>query len=167
MRPRLLPTDVELLKLEAAGFSHQAIADQYGVSRQAVTKRFNLMDKYARQAFKDVTNVLPWDVANYHDKDELKNSEAFTGLRAYVRQRMGGEVSPRSELALRTFWNHLESGEVLTLDPVQGVCWVRREPERDGSLVIRWPEDVPRDERTSLFRYTPAQSESTRGATAE
>ncbi|WAB08825.1 helix-turn-helix DNA binding domain protein [Streptomyces phage Success] len=134
MRPRILPSDVELLKLEAAGFSHQAIADQYGVKRQAVTKAFNLMDKYKRQAYKDVTNVLPWDLANHPDKDALKNSESFTGLRAWVRQRMGGDVSSRSELALRTFRNHLEAGEVLSLDPVQGVCWVKRDPERETIL---------------------------------
>ncbi|MGQ5602961.1 hypothetical protein [Streptomyces sp. EKS3.2] len=161
MRPSKLPSDAELLKREAAGLSHAEIAAEFGVTRQAVTKRFNLMEKYARQEYREVTNVLPWDLAQHSDKDGLKNSEAFTGLRAYVRQRMGGEVSPRSELALRTFWNHLESGEVLTLDPVQGARWVRRDPERDDDLVIRWPDDVDQDERTDVFRFSPAQGEAT------
>lgn len=161
MRPPKLPSDVELLKREAAGLSHAEIGAEFDVSRQAVTKRFNKMDRYARQAYRDVTNVLPWDLTDFPDKDALKNSEAFTGLRAYVRQRMGGEVSPRTELALRTFWNHLDAGEVLALDKVQGAHWVRRDPERDKDLVIRWPEGTPQDERMGLFRFTPAQSEAT------
>ncbi len=161
MRPPKLPSDAELLKLEAAGLTHKEIGVKFGVSRQAVTKRFNGMDKYARQEYRDVAKVLPWDLEDFPDKDALKNSEAFTGLRAYVRGRMGGGVSPRSELALRTFWNHLTAGEVLALDDVQGAHWVRRDPERDKDLVIRWPEDVPQDERMGLFRFTPAQSEAT------
>ncbi|MFE9442505.1 hypothetical protein ACFYO2_26715 [Streptomyces sp. NPDC006602] len=163
MRRPILPSDTELLKKEEAGLTHREIGIEFGVSRQAVTKRFNAMGKYVRAAYRDATALLPWDLTNHPAKDALRKDESFWGLRAFVRQQMGGEVSKRSELALRTFENHIKAGQVLDLDPVQGVRWVRREPERDGSLVIRWPDDVPQDERTALFRYSPAQS----GATAE
>ncbi|MGW1673278.1 hypothetical protein [Streptomyces sp. NPDC002324] len=163
MRKPILPGDTELLKLEEAGLTHSEIGKRYGVSRQAVTKRFNAMGKYVRAAYRDATAVLPWDLASHPARDSLRKDESFMGLRAFVREQMGAEVSERSALALRTFHNHIKAGEVLDLDPVQGACWVRREDERDGSLVIRWPEGVPRDERTALLHYTPAQS----GATAE
>jgi hypothetical protein len=161
MRPSKLPSDAELLKKEAAGLSHAEIAAEFGVTRQAVTKRFNLMDRYARQEYRDVAKVLPWDLASLPAKDVIHNDESFMGLRAFVRQRMGAEVSARSRLALRTFMNHVEAGEVLTLDPVQGVRWVSRGSEGDEPLVIRWPEGEPRDDRTALFRFTPAQSDVT------
>ncbi|WP_369272402.1 hypothetical protein AB5J55_22560 [Streptomyces sp. R11] len=156
MRPSKLPSDAELLKKEAAGLSHAEIAAEFGVTRQAVTKRFNLMDRYARQEYRDVAKVLPWDLASLPAKDVIHNDESFMGLRAFVRQRMGAEVSVRSQLALRTFLNHLNAGEVLTLDPVQGVQWVKRDPQRDGPLAIRWPEGEPWDDRTDLFRFLPA-----------
>jgi hypothetical protein len=165
MRPSKLPEDSELLKLEAAGFTHAEIGAQFGVSRQAVTKRFNAMDRYARQEYRDITPMLPWDLTTHPAKDAISKDESMIGLRAFLRQRMNTKVTKRSELALHVFWFHIKAGEVLDLDPVQGVRWVQRDEKRDGSLVIRWPEGVPQDERTELFRFSPAQSTSTRGAT--
>lgn len=160
MRPPKLPSDAELLKREAAGLTHKEIADEFHVSRQAVTKRFNDMDRYARAEYRDVARVLPWNIAEHPAKDSIHKDESFMGLRAYVRERMGAVVSPRSLLALRTFRKHVEAGEVLTLDPIQGAQWVRRDSERDESLVIRWPEGVPKDERAALFRFSPDQDEA-------
>lgn len=167
MRPPKLPEDSELLKLEAAGLTHQEIGKKYDVSRQAVTKRFNAMDKYARQEYRDVTPLLPWDVKTYPAKDAISRDESMIGLRAFLRQRAGNTLTARAELALKVFWFHVQAGEVLNLDPVQGVQWVPRDEKRDGSLVIRWPEDVPRDERTEMFRFAAAQSAPTRQATEQ
>ncbi|MEU5577793.1 hypothetical protein ABZ791_10675 [Streptomyces huasconensis] len=151
MKPRLLPKeDIELLKLEALGLSYVEIAKQYGVSRQAVQKRFGLMGVYVRAAHRSVTEILPWDLSDHPAKDKIKRSESFMGLRAFIRKRVGAEVSDRSELALRTFMNHVRADEVLHLDPVTGPVWVRRN-SKDGTMVIRWPEDVTRDERVQLF----------------
>ncbi|MEV5913358.1 hypothetical protein AB0M00_31210 [Streptomyces chartreusis] len=160
-RPPKLPNDVELLKREAAGLSHAEIAAEFDVSRQAVTKRFNAMEKYARQEYREVAKLLPWDLTIHPERDAISKDESFMGLRAWVRQRLGYKVSARSELALRVFWAHLDAGEVLELDPAQGVQWVRRDPERDKDLVVRWPNGVDHDERTKLFRFTAAQSEAT------
>jgi hypothetical protein len=157
MRRPILPDNAELLKLEAAGLTHSEIAKKYGVSRQAVTKRFNDMGEYRRGPLQDVTAVLPWDVANHPAKAKLWRQQPYVGLRALLRERMGAEVSPRSRAALRAFLNHVQNGEVLNLDDVQGAHYVPRDPERDGSLVVRWPEGVPQDERTPLFHLPAAQ----------
>jgi hypothetical protein len=161
MRPRVLPDNAKLLMMEAAGMTHAQIAETYKVSRQAVTKRFNAMGEYSQASNREVTAVIPWDLRNHPGKHRLKDSEEYQGLRAFLRERMGLPVSPRSRLALKWFMNHVESGEVLTLDAERGVRYVPRE-ERDGSLVIRWPEDEPQDERTALFRLRAAQEASPR-----
>ncbi|MFE6226885.1 hypothetical protein [Streptomyces sp. NPDC057854] len=158
MRPAKLPGDSELLRLEAAGLTHAEIAARYDVSRQAVTKRFNQMDRYPRQQFRDVTAVLPWDISTYPAKHEITHNESMIGLRAFLLQQAGSELSGRHTLALRVFTSHVKAGEVLELDPVQGLRWVQRDEVRDGSLVIRWPEGVPQDERTAMFRLPAAQS---------
>ncbi|MER6086548.1 hypothetical protein [Streptomyces bluensis] len=156
-RKPLLPDNAQLMKLESAGLSHEQIAEKYGVSRQAVTKRFNDMGEYSQRPLQDVTAALPWDIASYPSKDKLKHSRAFLGLRAFLRERMGFEVSAeRSREALRVFLDHVQAGEVLELHPGEGARYVSRR-KSDGSLVIRWPDDVPEDARTDLFRLPPGQ----------
>ncbi|MFI2909447.1 hypothetical protein ACG2OD_14475 [Streptomyces sp. PDY-4] len=137
--------------------NYAQIAAKYGVSRQAVTKRFNDMGEFRRGEVKTVTAVLPWDVANHPAKAKLANQTAFLGLRAYLRLRLGEKLSARSQTALRIFLQHIEAGEVLELDSVQGARYVERDPETDGSLVIRWPEGVPLDGRSEYFRIDPGQ----------
>ncbi|MFE9660323.1 hypothetical protein [Streptomyces sp. NPDC005955] len=141
MRPRKLPNDLELLELEAAGLKHWEIGDRYNVSRQAVTKAFNNMDVYRRGAFHAATARLPWDVAAHPAREAIKDSEAFAGLRALVRERMGVELSDRSRRSLRAFFYNVNSGRVLTLAP-EGPVWARRR-DSDGDMVIRWPEGAP------------------------
>lgn len=162
MRPRLLPDNAKLLLLEAAGLSHEQIAKKYGVSRQAVTKRFNDMGEYRRAHWQDATGLLPWDIARHPDKAKIRRQTAYAGLRAFLRKQLGQTLSPRSQETLRQFLDHINSGEVLELDSVQGVRYVQRDPERDGSLVIRWPEGVPRDERIAYFHLSAVQEPSTR-----
>ncbi|WP_338781754.1 hypothetical protein [Streptomyces sp. DG1A-41] len=141
--------------------THQEIADIYGVTRQAVTKRFNLdMGEYKRGRLQDVTKALPWDLAAHPAKSKLKDQESFLGLRAFLRAKLGITLSDRSKQALRAFLNHIMSGEVLTLDDAQGARYVRRDVRDIPDLVIRWPEDVPRDDRMGLFRLSPAQQTS-------
>ncbi|MEU6389975.1 hypothetical protein [Streptomyces sp. NPDC046939] len=140
-----------MLQLEAAGYSHSDIGKMFGVSRQAVTLRFNLMGKYVQAARRDVSAVLPWDLSRHPASSKLKDSEAYIGLRALVRQRLGMELSNRGQLALRTFLNHIRAGEVLSLHAVHGFKWEPWDAEQDGDFVIRWPEEVPRDQNAELF----------------
>ncbi|MFF8367863.1 hypothetical protein ACF05W_03410 [Streptomyces lydicus] len=156
----MLPDNVGLLKLEEAGLTHAEIAEQYNVTRQAVTWRFNNMGEYKRGPLGDVTAKLPWDLANHPAKAKLRNQQPFLGLRAFLRERLGVEVSARSQLALRAFLNRVEKGEVLAVDDVLGAHYVKRDPVRDGSLVIRWPAGVEKDDRVSLFELSAAQTGS-------
>lgn len=157
MRPRVLPDNATLLMEEAAGLSHTDIAAKYGVTRQAVHKRFAAMGEYRRKQYTSVAELLPWDFAGNPISRKLRQQSGFLGLRAYIRKRLGQELSPRSEEAMRRFLAHIADGKVLELDDVQGARYVERDPERDESLIIRWPEGVPKDERTDLFRYPPGQ----------
>jgi hypothetical protein len=147
----LLPSDTELAKLQEAGLSHQEIADRFNVSRQAVTKRFNNMGEFVRAVTRDVAAVLPWDLSQHPAKSKLKDSVHYLGLRAFVRQELGFEVSNRGKRALTTFTNHVRAGEVLELDEVLGFVWAPYVPARDGDLVIRWPKSVPQDDRANLL----------------
>ncbi|MEU9404764.1 hypothetical protein AB0E08_03475 [Streptomyces sp. NPDC048281] len=159
-RKRTLPDNAELLKLEEAGLSHAEIAAMHDVSRQAVTKLFNNMGEYVRGPVQAITDALPWDIAALPAKDRLRDQDAYIGLRAFVREQLGADVSPRSQVSLRAFLNHIANGEVLELDPNHGARYVKRDPQRDESLVIRWPAEVPRDARTDLFRLRAAQGVS-------
>ncbi|MFJ8930609.1 hypothetical protein ACIRLA_28900 [Streptomyces sp. NPDC102364] len=154
-RPRKLPeSDLELLKLEAAGHTHREIGAKFGVSRQAVTLRFNQMGEYVQAARKDVSAVLPWDLSQHPASSKLKDSEAYIGLRAFVRQRLGLELSARGQLSLKTFLNHVRAGEILSLHAVHGFEWEPWDSARDGDIVIRWPEGVPRDKNAELLTRT-------------
>lgn len=146
-----LPDNVELLKLQEADLSHQEIADRFGVTRQAVTWRFNQLNKFSRGPLRKVSECIPWDLSDPRLKRKVWSQEPYMGLRAFIQTRLGAEVGRRSELALKAFLNRIAKGEVLTLDPEHGVHYVQRDPERDGALVIRWPAEVSRDERAKLF----------------
>ncbi|WP_030386517.1 hypothetical protein [Streptomyces sp. NRRL S-241] len=146
-----LPDNYELLALDEAGFTHEQIAAQYKVTRQAVTWRFDHHLKIKKRAhFQEVTSLMPWDVAAHPAKARLKQQAAFLGLRAYLRSRLDMEVSPRSAQAMKAFLNRVANGEVLAVGPM-GAHYVPREPA-DGNLVVRWPADAPRhEERLELF----------------
>ncbi|MCY0941900.1 hypothetical protein [Streptomyces antarcticus] len=149
---RKLPDNVELLKLQEAGLTHQEIADRFAATRQAVTLRFNEMQKYSRGPLRKVTESIPWDLSDPVLKRKVWSQEPYMGLRAFVQGRLGAEVGRRSELALKAFLNRVTKGEVLCLDSERGVHYVPRDPQQDGDLiVIRWPAGVPRDERWRLF----------------
>ncbi|MER5883100.1 GcrA family cell cycle regulator [Streptomyces sp. NPDC001941] len=153
MRRPILPGDTELAKLWEAGLSHAEIARQFGVSRQAVNKRFNRMGVTPRAGQLTVTDILPWDLASFPQKGMLRQQEPYIGLRAFVRKRIGENLSARSELARKSFVAQIGKGLVLDIDPSVGAHYVKRDPKRDGTLVIRWPEDVPRgEEATNIFQ---------------
>lgn len=145
-----LPDNAELLKLEEAGLTHQEIAERYGVTRQAVTWRFNDMGEFKRGKLQDVTEAMPWALSDHPAKKALWKQAAFLGLRAFLRERLGMDVSDRSRQALKAFLNRVENGEVLTVED-RGACYVARDRDLDGDLAIRWPADVPKDERVELF----------------
>lgn len=142
-----LPDNLELLTLDAAGKSHQEIADKFGVTRQAVQKRFSAMGLHIKGPKGRLAASLPWDIAGREDKRRLKNSTPFHGLRAFLRVRFGEQLTARSQVALSHFESHLKAGEVLALFDGEGFVYVPRRAA-DGDLVVRWPKGATR---------TPAQ----------
>ncbi|MCX5009154.1 DUF6192 family protein [Streptomyces sp. NBC_00638] len=97
-----------------------------------------------------ISNALPWDIEHHPGKRRLINQAPFRGLRYYLRKRMGEPLSERAEMDLRAFRNRVEEGHVLALVEGDGFVYVPRE-ERDGDLVIRWPEDTPLNSHVTLF----------------
>ncbi|MFD8018933.1 hypothetical protein ACFV6G_00690 [Streptomyces lavendulae] len=157
---RKLPDNVQLLMLQEAGKTHQEIADEYHTTRQAVTWRFNEMEKYSRGPLRQVTESIPWDISDRDLKRKVWKQEPYMGLRAFVQSRLGAEVGRRAELALKAFRNRVSRGEVLALDAERGVHYVSREPA-DGNLVIRWPADMPQDdEQVKLFELEAPEESS-------
>lgn len=152
-----LPDNLQLLKHEEQGMTHQEIADLYRVTRQAVTYRFNAMGEYKRGNLSGVSESLPWDFSAYPPelKRKIWSQDTFLGLRTYVRLQLGETVSRRAQLSLRAFLNRVRSGDVLAVDMERGAHYVPRDVVRDGSLVVRWPEGVPRDHRVSLLQLPP------------
>lgn len=164
-----LPSDIALLKLKAAGFKHWEIAEQYGVSRQAVTYRFNAMKIYMREKDSEVTEALPWDFSSFSEsvKRKLWSDEAMLGLRSYVRQQLGAELSERGEEAMRAFLGHVARGEVLAVNEEVGSLYVPRDELKDEGLVVRWPVGVPRDSRALLLGLPQAPSKGGVGSGRE
>ncbi|WP_406305792.1 hypothetical protein OHA61_30805 [Streptomyces sp. NBC_00885] len=140
----VLPDNLTLLKLEAAGKTHDQIAEEYKVTRQAVTYRFNQLERYKKGPKALLLSILPWDISERPDKKRLSNQVGFEGLRNFLKKRTGQDLSPRGQESLRAFLGHMEAGEVLTLDEELGFVYVERVSD-DGNLVIRWPEGEERE----------------------
>ncbi|MEU6704736.1 hypothetical protein [Streptomyces wuyuanensis] len=135
-----LPDDLELRKLSAAGKTDQEIADDYGVTSQAVAYRLNRLGVFRKGPRTAVLQSMPWDLSCHPRKRELTRQRTFLGLRYFVMKRLGQDVSENAERDLRYFMHHVINGEVLTLHPERGFVYVPRATE-DGSLVVRWPAD--------------------------
>ncbi|MGW4446460.1 hypothetical protein [Streptomyces sp. NPDC004682] len=144
-------SDLELLTLRKAGLNGVQIAAQFGVEPEAVYMRFAAMGIHQKGAKSPVAQALPWDVVNHPDKRRITNQAPFRGLRYFLQKQMGEKLSYRAELDLKAFLNRVRAGEVLELsEEAGGFRYVPREP-RDGHLVVRWPDGVPRGESVALF----------------
>lgn len=137
-RPRTLPDDWVLLQMrDAEGHTEAEIAKVYGVTPQAVSKRFKQMGHPSRLSFRD---VLPWQITQKHHA-----LYAAQRLKAHIKERRGEELSETALKRLRD-WQERLRRESVVLDYRQsdiGNPWqyVPR-TVADNRLVIRWPADV-------------------------
>jgi predicted DNA-binding protein YlxM (UPF0122 family) len=136
-RPRTLPDDWVLLQMrDAEGYSEAEIAAEYGVTRDAVSKRFKRMGHPSRQGFRD---VLPWPIPQRHHA-----LYAAQRLKAHIKERRGESLSETALKRLRDWQERLQrDGVVLDYtNDDSGNPWryLPRE-ESDNRLVIRWPAD--------------------------
>lgn len=161
-----LPSDYELLKLVAANWTTQQIADRYGVTRQGVEYRLHNLNIRKKGPKSLITSILPWDITNHPKKRSLTNQAPFRGLRYFLQKRKGERLSNRAELDLRAFLNHVRDGKVLALDDSRGFVMVPREP-RDGNLVVRWPEGVPQGPEVAYFELDLSQDDTEAEANSE
>ncbi len=152
-------SDFERLRLEAAGDSpaqldkvikdlakthtHQQIAKELGVTRQAVTLRLSTAGQSTKGRKSVLWSVLPWDISEHPQKQYFYNQASFTGLRAFISERQGEAVSARRAVELKRFKElHLAEGEVVHFDVHNGFVYRPREAS-DRGLVVRWPSDKP------------------------
>ncbi len=134
----------------------------YDVTRQAVTKRFNEMEVYKRGDFSKLNRVLPWDFSKYSDsaKRKIWSQAPMMGLRNYVRQQLGEPISARGLESLNAFLRRVSAGEVLAVNAEEGAHYVPRDAEKDGALVVRWPDKEQKDGRAELLKLPKAKGGS-------
>ncbi|QUI30671.1 hypothetical protein H9W91_07200 [Streptomyces alfalfae] len=148
-----LPPNHILKALHLQGLSDQQIADQYGVKRQAVNKRLRAMDieqkpEEAQAAFE----MLPWQVKTLqYGQGTHHTAYPYESLKLYLRALLGDEtLTNRQRADAARFERRLlaHPGKVLVYDrdTEKGFSWQDREPA-DGSLIIRWPTDVPKPDK--------------------
>lgn len=137
-RPRTLPDDWVLLQMrDVEGYSEAYIAKIYGVTPQAVSKRFKQMGHPSRTSFQD---VLPWRVT---PQDHARY--AAQRLKAHIKQRRGEELSETALKRLKDWHERLRRDSVVLEYRRQDIGdpwhYVKR-IAADNRLVIRWPADA-------------------------
>lgn len=141
--PRSLPDDSVLLReRDFEKLSLREIADRYGVTTSAVSHQFIKMGRSTiGNAAMEYWDFIPWKIQQGH-----KALDAAIRLRAHVRRQSGMELTESAARRLDNWWTRLRrDGTVLTYLPESAPSpwhYVPREPS-DGSLIIRWPEDMP------------------------
>ncbi|MET9901878.1 hypothetical protein [Streptomyces sp. NPDC006446] len=149
MAAKLPENDTILQEMLIAGFKEVEIAKFYGVGVSTVSMRLAKMGIRRIGPKSPVSAAIPWDITSHPEKRRFINQTCFRGLRCFVRKQMGEKLSERSEHDLKVFLNRIRGGNVLALVE-GGFAYVPRQ-ESDGSLVIRWPENVPHNAHVALF----------------
>ncbi|MFI5865862.1 helix-turn-helix domain-containing protein [Streptomyces sp. NPDC051546] len=136
-----LPDNLELAKLLSAGMSDSEIAAAFGVTRQAVTKRFKEQGVHRGGPSTLFNKALPWDFAHLPvaERHRLFKQAGFAGLQAFYKHKTGSPLTDKGNEVLRAFLAHIGAGEVLAYEEEAGFIYCARTVE-DGDLVIRWPE---------------------------
>ncbi|MFJ8041196.1 hypothetical protein ACIRBX_11890 [Kitasatospora sp. NPDC096147] len=140
-----LPSDAELKKLFVLGRSNQEIADQYGVTLQAVAKRLAEQNYYRRPLAAAVVNDIlseAWSILTVDNGPSHHSSSPAQSLKVWMRRRLGdASLSERQAHTADLFEKRLRTrGLVLDYSRERGFEWVPRLPT-DGHLAIRWPAD--------------------------
>ncbi|MFE7752126.1 hypothetical protein [Streptomyces sp. NPDC057428] len=143
-----LPSDAVLKKLYDLGVTDKELAEQYGVTVQAVNKRFHKLGLPRRPTIvRRVNEALGqrWDLN--HSKGRHHHAKyAGKALKAFLRRQLGDdELGPTERHRAQQWEARMQAGhEVLCYDPDTEDGWYyrARRPE-DGRMVIDWPEDWP------------------------
>jgi hypothetical protein len=140
-------TDTELVEYFHLGWNNQRIADKFGVTRQAVSKRLVDMGLYRHPIAREVQAGLAqrWTIHTTPGKDSHHNSYSAKRLTEWLRWRLGDELSEDQIKRAKAWERRLHrDGTVLCYDPDTEEGWYYRPRLKiDGRLVIDWPRSLP------------------------
>jgi hypothetical protein len=162
-----LPSDAELTKLFVLGqMNNREIADTYGVTPQAVNKRFQKLGLERRPFSNDASAEIA-KVWRVHATQEAGSHHAMfpiQSLRLWLRLRLGDrELSNRQRRDALNFEKRVrEKNVVLAYDPDKEKPWSwEARQSRDDRLVVRYPYEKgsPPLADLKLFRLPDVPSE--------
>lgn len=145
--PKEYLSDQVLIQLAEQEWSDQRIADQYGVTRQAVQRRrVKLLGK--KQTIAAQVNELlrvVWPAHNPTDERGHNRYYPIRMLRVWLRLQYGDKVPKKEERDAKAWVAKMSMQDtVLRYDPSKEQVWyVRDRRPSDGRLLIDWPEGKP------------------------
>ncbi|MER6912250.1 hypothetical protein ABT354_11300 [Streptomyces sp. NPDC000594] len=161
-----LPSDAELVKLFHLGADDKALAEEYGVTVQAVNKRFvnlGLRKKPAALRANELVRSI-WDVKTSREGPSHHNAYTVKALKVYLRSRLGdtGLSQTQQREAEWLIGRLVRDNTVVTYDPENGWQYAPREPA-DGRMIVRWPagKELPKEDlRQALTLPEPPEASS-------
>lgn len=124
--PQVLPDPDVLRAMLEGGKTQREIADEFGVTKQAVS--FHVRRRNLRPAPPRYDAYIPWKI-----KFEHQNSHKYHMLQAYARQQEGLDLKPGAERQLAAFIRKLdELGAVVDYTEDHGFYLVPRRPADKG-----------------------------------
>lgn len=146
-----LPSDHELVKLFHLGRTDASIAHQFGVSVQAVNKRFQKLGLARRttptQQAKELLEYR-WGRVRWNQDETRSHHNRYSAkaLKVWLRRRLGDDTLSSQQVTMAERWERRLKREetVLCYNPDSEEGWFYR--PRNGSrdrYVIDWPEDLP------------------------
>ncbi|MEU5166808.1 hypothetical protein [Streptomyces mutomycini] len=141
-------TDPLLVKLFHTGSSDKEIAERYGISVQAVSKRRMKLGLIRKPVSRQVNEALAerWKIWSPKEGTGHHNAYSAKALKVWLRMRLGDDSLSEKQLDLAEQWERRlrERDEVLCYDPDAPEGWLYRPRKpRDGCRVIDWPSGLP------------------------
>ncbi|MFI6682578.1 hypothetical protein [Streptomyces sp. NPDC050485] len=159
-----LPSDAELAKMFHLGVSDALLAEQYGVTVQAVNKRFVNMGLRKKPTAVRVNELVKsiWDVKTSRSGPSHHNAYVLKNLKVYMRVQLGDTVSQTQQREADWLIGRLlRDNTVIDYAPEteDGWLYVPREPS-DGRRIIRWPagKELPGGELQKAMEFPPDES---------
>ena len=129
--PQILPDPEIIRKMLERGKTQREIADEFGVTKQAVS--FHVRRRNLTPAPPRYDAYIPWRI-----KFDHQNSHKYHMLQAHARRQMGLELAPSVERQLDSFLRKLDRlNAVVDYTDEDGFYFTPRRPEDDG--IIRDP----------------------------
>lgn len=144
---RQLPDNEVLVRLRRQGWSYDAIAAEFAVTRGAVYLRLKQVSGATTQR-PDYSHLIPWVVAKRHTQAVPVNM-----LRLLGRRQNGEELTQRNATMLDNWLAKIAEADVVVCydpemgpnpaSPTAGGFYYSRRRKSDGDSLVRVPEGVP------------------------